>query len=160
MEDPSSSTPTQLGAGIALYPSSSENIHPPSKVPEESLRNILDRLNMSEQPLTSRTVSLDTATTEAPSAILTMFAGVPSVSTSFQMLDGVHLGTISTIWTVLVCSFGIISGISYVESQQIDLSQGQFRQTGPQRQIIPLSTILLSYGGPYTLSLSSREGQP
>lgn len=160
VEDPPSSTPTQLGAGITLYPSSSENIHPPSEVPEDSLRNILDRLNMSEQLSTSRIASPYTATTEAPSAISTMFAGVPSVPASFQSLDGVHLGAILTVWTVPVCSSGIISGISYVESQQIDPSQGQFGQTGPQRQIIPLSTGLPSYGGPYTLSLPSLEGQP
>ena len=97
VEDPPSRTPTQLGAGITLYPSSLENIHPPSEVPEESLRNLLDRLNMSEQPSTSRTVLPDTATTEAPSAIPIMFIGVPSVPTSFQSLDGVHPGVISTV---------------------------------------------------------------
>ena len=112
VEDPSSNTPTQLGVGIALYPSSSDNIHPPSEVPEESLRNLLDRLNMSEQPSTSRTVSPDTTTVEAPSAIPTMFVGVPSVPTSFQSLDGVHPGAISTVWTIPVCLSRIISGSS------------------------------------------------
>ncbi len=148
VEDPPSSTPTQLGAGIALYPSSSENIHPPWEVPEELLKNLLDRLNMSEQPSTSRTMSLDTATAEAPSAIPTMFFGMPSVPTSFQSLDGVHPRTISTVWTVPICSSEIIFGISYVESRQIDPSQGQFGQTGPQRKSIPLSPGLRSYGRP------------
>ncbi len=115
---------------------------------------------MFEQSSTSRTVSPDTTIAEDPSSIPTMFADVPSVPTSFQSLDGVHPGPISTVWIVPICSSGIISGISYVESRQIDLSQGQFGKTGPQRQIIPLSIGLPSYGGPYTLSLSSPEGQP
>ncbi len=102
----------------------------------------------------------DTAIAEAPSATSRMFAGVPSVPTSFLSLDGAHLGVISTVWIVPVCSSRIISGISYVESQQIDPSQGQFGQTGPQSKIIPLSTRLASYGGSFTLSLPSSKGQP
>ncbi len=100
----------------------------------------------------------NTAVEEAPAGTPTMFAGVPSTSTNSQSLDGVHLGAISTVWIVPVCSSGIISGISYVESRQIDPSQGQFWQNGPQRKIIPLSIGLPSYGGSYTLSLSTQEG--
>ena len=122
VENLPSNTPTQLGAGIARYPSSSEYILLPSEVPEESLRNILDRLNMSEQLSTSRNVLPDTAVAEVPVATSTMFVGVPSIPTSSQPLDGVHPGALSTVWTILVCFSGIVSGISYVESRQIDPS--------------------------------------
>ena len=71
---------------------------------------------MSEQPSTSRTVSFDAATAKPLVATPTMFVGVPSIPTSSQPLDGVHPGTISTVWSVPICSSGIISGISYVES--------------------------------------------
>lgn len=81
---------------------------------------------MSEQPSTSRTVSSDTVTTELPAVTPTMFAGIPSAPTSSQPLEGAHPGAISTVWSVPVCSSGIISGNSYVESQQIDPFGGQF----------------------------------
>ena len=55
---------------------------------------------MFEQPSTSRTVSSDTAAVEPPTTTLTMFAGIQSVPTSSQPLDGVHLGTISIAWSV------------------------------------------------------------
>ena len=109
---------------------------------------------MSEQPSTSRTVSSNTTATEPPVATPTMLAGVPSIPTSSQSLDGIHPGTVSTVCSVPICSSGIISGISYVESQQIDPSQQyQFGQSYPQRPIIPLSTGLPPYGGQYALSL-------
>ncbi len=115
---------------------------------------------MSEQPLTSRTVLPNIAASEIPAAIMIMFAGVSSIPTSSQSLDGIHPGVVLTVWTVPIYSSGIVSGISYIKSRQIDPSQGQFGQISPQRKIIPLSTRLPSYGGPYTLSLPSSEGQP
>ena len=93
------------------------------QVPVESLGNILDRLDMSKQPSTSRIVSSDAAAVEPPATTPMMFVGVPSVPTSSQPLDGVHPGTVSTIWYVPICSSGTLSGISYVESQKIDPSQ-------------------------------------
>jgi len=123
VEDLPSSTPLHFGTGITLYLSTSEASLPSSQVPVESLGNLLDRLDMSEQPLTSRTVSSNTTAIEPPATTLTMFASVPSVPTSSQLLDGVHPRTVSTVWSVPVCSSGIISRISYVESQQIDPSQ-------------------------------------
>jgi len=109
---------------------------------------------MSEQPSTSRTVSSDTATKKPPTTTLTMYAGIPSVPTSSQTLDGVHLGTVSTAWSVLIGSYGIFSGISYVETQQIDPShQCQFGQSSLQRLIYPLNTGLSPYGGHYAFSL-------
>lgn len=71
---------------------------------------------MSEQPSISRNVSFDIATTDLPAATPMMFAGVPSVPTSYQSLDGVHPGTISTTWSVRTCSSRILSGISYVQT--------------------------------------------
>lgn len=161
VEDPPSSTPLHFGVGITLYPSSSEVSLPSSRVPIESLGNILDKLDMSEQPSTSKTVSSDAAAAEPPGATPTMFAGVPSVLTSSQPLDGVHLRTVSTIWSILVCSSEIIFGISYVESQQIDPSQQyQFGYFDPQGPIIPLSTGLPPYGGQYAISLFPPGEQP
>jgi len=61
--------------------------HPSSQVPIESLGNILDRLNMSEQPSTSRTMSFDTTTIEIPTTIPTMFAGIPSILASYQVTN-------------------------------------------------------------------------
>ena len=61
VEDPPSSTPSQFGVGVTLYPSSSEISLRLSEVPVESLVNLLDRLDMSEQPSTSRTMSSNTA---------------------------------------------------------------------------------------------------
>ena len=115
---------------------------------------------MSEQSSTSRTVSSDTATAKLPAVTPKMFVGIPSVPTSSQSLDGAHSGAISTVWSVPVCSSGIISGNSYVESQQIDPLGCQFGQSGPQGQKIPLSTRLPPYGGQYTLSLSPPGGPP
>ena len=160
VEDPQTSTPTHFGVGITLYPSSSEVSLPPEEAPVESLGNLLDRLQMSEQPSTSRTVSSDTAMAELPAITPTMFAGIPSVPTSSQSLEGAHSGAIMTVWSVPVCSSGIISGNSYVESQQIDPFGGQFGQSGPQGQTISLSSGLPPYGGQYTLSLSPPGGYP
>ena len=122
MEDPPSSTPSQFGVGITLYPSSSEISLLLAEAPVESLGNLLDRLEMSEQPSTSRTVSSYTTTAEIPAVTPTMFAGIPPVPTSSQSLEGAHSGAISTVWSVPVCSSRIVSGNSYVESQQIDPS--------------------------------------
>lgn len=74
---------------------------------------------MSEQPSTYRTMLFDTAIVELPATTLTMFAGILSIPTSSQLLEEVHPKTVLTVWSLLVCS----SGISYVESQQIDPSQ-------------------------------------
>lgn len=71
---------------------------------------------MSAQPSTSRTVSSDTATAELPAATLAMFAGIPSVPTSYQPLDGVHPRIVSMTWSVPICSSRILFGISYVET--------------------------------------------
>lgn len=76
---------------------------------------------MSEQLLTSRTVSSNTATTKPPDATPKMFTGVPSVPTSSQMLDRVHPGTILTVWFVPIFSFGTLFGISYIESHKLIL---------------------------------------
>ena len=160
VEDPPSSTPSQFGVGITLYPSSSQISLPSSEAPVESLGNLLDRLEMSEQPSTSRTVSSNIATAELPAVTPIMFAGILSVPTSSQSLERAHSGAISTVWSIPVCSSGIISGNSYAESQQIDPSGSQFRQSGPQGKIILLSTGLPPYGGQYTLSLSPPGEQP
>ena len=160
VEDPPSSTPSQFGVGITLYPSSSEINLPLSEAPLESLGNLLDRLEMSEQSLTSRTVSSDTETTELPAIAPTMFASISTILTSSQSLARAQSGAISTVWYIPICSSGIISRSSYVESQQIDPSWCQFGQSDPQRQIIPLSTGLPPYGGQYTLSLSPSGEQP
>ena len=101
VEDPQTSTPTHFGVGITLYPSSSEVSLPPAEAPVESLGNLLDRLQMSEQPSTSRTVSSDTAMAELPAITPTMFAGIPAVPTSSQPLEGAHSGDISTVWSFL-----------------------------------------------------------
>jgi len=160
MEDTPSNIPSQFGAEIALYPSSLEISLPPSKDPVELLGNLLDRLEMSEQPSTSRTVSSDTTMAKLPVVTPTMLVGIPSVPTSSQSLEGAHSGAMSIVWSVPVCSSGIVSGNSYVESQEIDPSGSQFRQSGPQGQSIPLSTGLPPYGGQYTLSLSPPGEQP
>ena len=94
VEDLPSSTPSRFGVGITLYPSSSEISLPPLEAPIELLGNLLDRLEMSEQPSTSRTVSSDTATVELPVVTPTMLAGIPSAPTSSQLLDGAHSGAI------------------------------------------------------------------
>ena len=160
VEDLPSSTPSQFGVGITLYPSSSEVSLPQSEAPIESLGNLLDRLEMSEQPLTSRTISSDTATAELPAVTLTMFVGVPSVPTSSQSLGEAPQGALSTVWFVPVCLPGIAPGNSYVGSQQVDLSGSQFGQSTPQGQIIPLSTVLSPYGGQYAFSLTPTGGLP
>jgi len=98
VEDLPSSAPSQFGVGITLYPSSSEVSLPQPEVPVESLGNLLDRLEMSEQPSTSRTVSSDTATAELPAVTPTMFAGIPSVPTSSQSLEEAPQGALSTVW--------------------------------------------------------------
>jgi len=79
---------------------------PSSQVLVESLGNLLDRLDMSEQPSTSRTVSSDAAATEPPAATRTMFAGIPSVSASYQQQAEVQSGTVSTTWSVPISSSG------------------------------------------------------
>jgi len=154
VEDLPSSTPFHFGTGIHLYPSNSEVSHPSLQVPVESLGSLLDRLNMFEQPSTSRTMSSDTAAAEPPATTPTMLAGIPFVPTSSQPLDEVHPGTVLTVWFIPVCSSRIISGISYVESHQIDSSQQyQFGQPSLQRPIFALNTGLLPYGGQYAFSL-------
>ena len=95
---------------------------------------------MSEQPSTSRTVSSDTAAAEPPAATPTMFDGIPSVPASYHQQAGVPSGTASTTWLVPISSSGLSSGISYVETQQID-------PMCLQRPIYPLSTGLPPYGG-------------
>ena len=122
MEDLSSSTPLHFGTRIHLYPSTTEVSHPSLQVPVESLGNLLDRLDISEQPSTSRTMASDTAAIEPPATTLTMFAGIPSVPNSSQLLDGVQRGTISTTWSVPICSSRILSRVSYVETRKIDPS--------------------------------------
>ena len=143
VEDLPSSTPLHFGTGIHLYPSilevSSFN-HPSSQVLVESLGNLLDILNMSEQPSTSRTVSSDTTMTDLLVSIPTMFADIPSVLASYYQLAGVHSGTVSTTWYVPISSSRISSGISYVETQKVD-------PICLQRPIYPLSTGLPPYGG-------------
>lgn len=131
VEDPQSSTPSQFGVGITLYPSSSEISLPLSKAPIESLGNLLDRLEMSEQPSKSKTVSSDTAMTELPAVTPTMFIGIPVVPTSSQSLDGAHSRAISIVWSVPACSSGTIPRNSSVESQQIDPSRCQFGKFHP-----------------------------
>ena len=161
MEDPPSSTPSHFGVGITLYPYLSETSLPSSEVLVESLGNLLDRLDMSEQPSTSRTMSSDTAASEPLATTPTMFVGIPSVPTSSQPLDGFHPGIISATWFVPICSSGILSGISYVESQQIDPShQYQFGQSSLQRPVYPLNTGLPPYGGKYAFSLFPPGEQP
>ena len=158
VEDQQANTPIHFGVGTPLFPSASEVCLSPPEVPEESLGSLLDRLKMSEQPSTSRTVQNDTAIAEAPATIPTMFAGIPSVPTSSHQLEGVHPGTIMTTWSVPVCSSGIIPGNSYVETRQIDPFGNQFRPSSPQRQSTPLSSGLLPYGGKYALSLPLPGG--
>lgn len=119
-EDLPSSTPLHFETLIHLYPSTVEDSsfhHPSSQVLVESLGNILDRLNMSKQPSTSRIVSFNIAATELPSATLIMFVGIPSIPTSSQPLDGVHPGIILTTWSIPICSSRILSGVFYVETQ-------------------------------------------
>ena len=95
---------------------------------------------MSEKPSTSRTVSSDIAAVELPAATPTMFAGIPSVPANCQQQAGVQSETVSTTWLVPISSSGLSSGISYVETQQID-------PMCLQRPIYPLSTGLPPYGG-------------
>ena len=132
-EDLPSSAPLQFGAGITLYPSTSEVSLPQTEVHVESIGSILDRLKMSEQPSTSRTVSSDTATAELPAVTPTMFDGVPAVPTSSQQLEGAPQGAFSTVWSVPVCLPGIAPGNPCV---------------GTQGQLIPVS-VGLPYGGQY-----------
>ena len=87
---------------------------------------------MSEQPSTSKTASSDTAMAAPPAVTQTMFAGVPSVPTSSQQLEGAPPGAITTVWSVPVCSSGIMPGNSYIGTQQVDPFGGQFGQTSPQ----------------------------
>jgi len=100
VEDIPSNTPLHFGTRIHLYPSNSEDSQPSSQIPVESLGSLLDRLNMSEQPLTSRTVLSNTTVAEPPTTTPIMFTSIPSVPTSSQPLDGVHPGTFSTVWSV------------------------------------------------------------
>ena len=126
VEDPQSNTPSQFGVEIALYPSSSEISLLLSEAPVESLGNLLDRLEIFDQPSTSRTVSSNTVTAELPSITPTMFADIPSIPTSSQSLQEAHLGAILTVWFIPVYSSGIVSRNSNVGSQQIDPSGCQF----------------------------------
>lgn len=160
VEDPQATTPTHFGVGVTLFPSTSEASLSPREVPVESLGNLLDRLKMSEQPSTSRTVSNDTATAEPPTVTPTMFAGVPSVPTSSQQLEGAPSGAITTMWFVPICSSGIIPSNSYVGTQQIDPFGGQFGQSGPQGLVIPFSSGSPLYGGQYAFSLPPPGGYP
>lgn len=150
VEDLPTSTPSQFGVGITLYPSSPEVSLPQSEALAESLGNILDRLEMSEQPSTSRIVSFDTTMAKLPVVTPMMFAGAPSVPTSSQSLEEALQGAFSKVWSVPVFSSSIASENSYVGSQQIDLSRGQFGLSAPQGKIIPLSTGLPLYGGQYS----------
>lgn len=150
----------QMSNNKATYqPTSSSYFnHPSSQVLVELLGNLLDRLNMSEQPSTSRTVSSDTTAVEFPATTPMMFAGIPSVPTSYQSLDGVHPGTVSTTWSIPICSSAVLSGISYVEAQKIDPAyQFQFGQPSLERPIYPLSTRLPPYGGSMLFHCSHLE---
>ena len=86
VEDQQANTPTHFGVGATLFPSASEVCPSPQEVPVESLGSLLDRLKMSEQPSTSRTVPNDTATAEVPAVNPTMFVGIPAVPTSSHQL--------------------------------------------------------------------------
>lgn len=112
LEDIPTSTPLHFGTGIHLYPSNSEDSQPSSQVPVESIGSLLDRLNMSEQPSTSRTVSSDTIVVELPAATPIMFVGVPSIATSsiarwnpprgcFDNMVCSHLFVWNNIWNFL-----------------------------------------------------------
>lgn len=160
VEDSPSSTPSQFGVGITLYPSSLESSLPLSEAPVESLGNILDRLEMSEKLSTCRNVASDTAMTKLPTVTPTMFTNIPSLPTSSQSLEEAQSRVVSAVWFVPVCSSGVVSRNSYVGSQHIDLSRCQFGQSAPQGKMIPLSTGLPPYGGQYALSLSPLGGQP
>lgn len=142
-----------FGTRIHLHPSTTEVSSFSSQVPVESLGNILDRLNMSKQPSTSRTVSTDIATTKLPATVPTMIVGIPSFSASYQQQAGVQSGTVSATWSVPISSSGFSSGISYVETQQVD-------PMCIQRPIYPLSNGLLPYGGQYAFSLFPPGEQP
>ena len=77
---------------------------------------------MFEKPSTSRTMSSDIVVAEPPATTLTMFVGIPSVPANYQSLTGVHSGAISMTWSIPICSSRILSSISYVETQKIDLA--------------------------------------
>ena len=142
-----------LSGIIITLPALIFEVSPPQVVvPVESLKNLLDRLVMSEQPSTTRTVSSDTAAAEPSTATPTMFAGIPSVPASCQQQAGVPSGTMT--WLVPISSSGLSSGISYVETRQIDPFGGQSGQS------IPLSSGLIPYGGQYALSLPPPGGCP
>ena len=108
---------------------------------------------MSEQPSTSRTVSSDAVVAEPPIATPTMFTGIPSMPASYQQQAGVQSGTVSTTWPIPISSSGLSSGISYVETQQID-------PMCLQRPIYALSTGLPPCGGQYAFSLFPPGEQP
>lgn len=98
-------------------------------------------------------MSTDTATAELPATVPTMITGIPSVPASYQQQAGVQSGIVSTTWSVPISSSGISSGISYVETQQVD---PMFLQI----PIYPLSTGLSPYGGQYAFSLFPSGEQP
>ena len=108
---------------------------------------------MSKRPSTSRIISSNVVAVEPPVATPTMFSGIPSVPASYQQQAGVQSGTISTTWLVPISSSGFSSGISYVETQQID-------PMCLQRPIYPLSTGFPPYGGQYAFSLFPHGEQP
>ena len=146
MEDLPPSTPVHFGTGIHVHPSTTKVSPFSSQVPVESLGNILDRLNMSEQPSTSRTMSTDTAMAELPAAFPTIIVGIPFILDSYQQKVGVQSGVVSTTCSVPISSSEFSSGISYVETQQVD-------PMCLQRPIYPLSIGLPPYGGQYAFSL-------
>ena len=111
---------------------------------------------MSEQPSTSRTVPNDTATAELPAVIPTMFASIPSIPNS-QQLEGVPSGAMTTVWSVPVCSPGIMPGNSYVGTQQIDPFGNQFGQSGPRGVINPLGSEPPRMGGNMLFHYPLRE---
>jgi len=98
-------------------------------------------------------MSSDGVATEPLAATPMMFTGIPSVPASYQQQVGVQSGTVLTTWSVPISSFGLSSGISYVETQQID-------PMCLQRPIYPLSTGLPPYGWQYAFSLFPPGEQP
>ena len=99
-----------------------------SRVPVESLGQLLDKLTMSEQPSTSRNVSFDATSEESSAATPSMFSGTPEsqlygasfVLVCYQSLARTHSGIASTSWSTPIYSSRIPSGFSHMETQQFD----------------------------------------